>query len=91
MQYEELKQLINQQLADTTGCNKSEIFPEKNIYSDLGIEDLDISKVILALEKRFAQPAFELSHSDKLAITGKLVKVKHIYEAVAKELLIEIS
>jgi acyl carrier protein len=49
----EIVRMANEVFVDSFEIDKSKLVPEANIFSDLGLDSLDIVDLVVALQKKF--------------------------------------
>ncbi len=75
MSYEEISELVTENLVDALGVDDDEITPEATLMGDLGAESIDFLDIVFRLEKAFdiKIPREELFPADDLVTNAEYV------------------
>lgn len=88
MNYEEISELVTENLVDALGVDDDEVTPEATLMGDLGAESIDFLDIVFRLEKAFdiKIPREELFPADNLVTNAEYVDNGKLTEAGLKVL-----
>jgi len=72
---EKLKEIINAVFVEQFELDPAELTPEKEIFTDLGLDSLDIVDLVIALQRKFGIPLRQNEELRKIVTLGDVYTV----------------